>query len=471
MTKVEAYIECHYFSSGFKSVFIGNDKRPSFLPNADSVGLSNEIQLKNPDFAVEVTRRDNGRNLTWIGVYKSSVDLDYGDRGNYCGIGVWLVDCSPIHTKLLIESLLGLCVHIENVAPSKAFISGVEEFHRDYLGQYLLSNDLLPTSFSGLPYFKDRYNSNKYICIDSNTEFGLSVLTNSIRSNLFTKQDNDHNRILYLVGNLSKLSVSSLSDVNPLVDIAKLESLFANMLSYNSDAVLRDKINDQKNIELLKINSDLSQENRVIKEELAKHLSTINDLKIKISDLQNKLNKLELANVKSQQLPSTSNVKSSLPSNDISKLAAEISRLTYLIQRLESYEHNKSPKIQNNISTYQDEEHSNSDGKSIINFLKQYQNYIYVIFTFIVLAVVAYIINDQYRSSKVSHTNPEAVDINSEHGNNKSKNLGVKSSDSQKNVQSELPTSNNFQNEQNSSQMPDPAYSGSGHRGSTETED
>lgn len=390
MSKVEAYIECHYFASGFKSVFVGADKRPNILPNADSVGLSNEIQLKSPDFAVEITRRNNGRNLTWIGVYKASVDLDYGDRGNYCGIGVWLVDCSPIHSHILIKSLLGLCAGLENASPSKAFLSSVDEFYRDYLFKCLISNDVLPTSFIGLPYFKDRYDKNKYIRLDNGSPNGLSLLVNSVRSMIFAKQESEHNRILYIVGNSSKLTVSSIDDVNPINDVSALESLFATLLSYNSEAVIRDNAYNQKNADLLNTNIELAKVNEALSLESKKSVTLINDLKANIADLENKIKLTVSSNNTKMGYGQAGNAKSQSSSNDSSNLSIEINRLASLIARFEKYEHNNLNKSNLTNESYYASQANDSEQFNFLEFVNGYRKYIFIVIAAAIVFVIGW---------------------------------------------------------------------------------
>jgi hypothetical protein len=426
MSKIEAYIECHYFASGFKSVFVGADKRPNILPNADSVGLSNEIQLKSPDFAVEITRRNNGRNLTWIGVYKASVDLDYGDRGNYCGIGVWLVDCSPSHSHILIKSLLGLCAGLENASPSKAFLSSVNEFYRDYLFKCLISNDVLPTSVSGLPYFKDRYDNNKYIRLDNDSQSRLTFLINSLRSMVFAKQESEYNRILYIIGNSSKLTVSSINDVDPINDVSTLESLFASLLSYNSESVIRDKAFDQKNGDLLNSNIELMKVNEVLSTESKKSITLVNELKAKITELENKI-KISVSSVNTKSgFGQTGNAKQQFSANDISNLSIEINRLSSLIARFENYEHNN---LNNSNSSV-------SERFNFQEFVNEYRKYIFIVIAALLVFFIGWAAYQHFYPAKSKlPVSEESSDVSE---NMTDSGLVEESNDS--NVRSDLPS-------------------------------
>lgn len=57
-----------------------------------NIGLHNDAYLSKGQHAIEVSRLHSdgrpGTGVTWLGIYGHSTDV-YGDRGNYCGIGVW----------------------------------------------------------------------------------------------------------------------------------------------------------------------------------------------------------------------------------------------------------------------------------------------------------------------------------------------------------------------------------------------
>jgi hypothetical protein len=105
--KMQVYVEIHSYDGGFISRLIPDQQRPTTLPTTDQVGLrSNEVELAPNDYALELALFDaGGHRVIWLGCYTRGTDLKYGDRGTYCGIGVWLVDANLIHSLHLVRFL------------------------------------------------------------------------------------------------------------------------------------------------------------------------------------------------------------------------------------------------------------------------------------------------------------------------------------------------------------------------------
>jgi hypothetical protein len=104
--RMKAYVETHYYDGGFKADFFPGC-RPKILPPLDVVGLkSTEAELATGDYALELSLfRCDGRLVTWLACYTRGFDLQHGDRGAYCGVGIWLVDAVVVHSSHLIAFL------------------------------------------------------------------------------------------------------------------------------------------------------------------------------------------------------------------------------------------------------------------------------------------------------------------------------------------------------------------------------
>lgn len=143
-------LEAHYYTGGLRVKRLGSAaERPSWLPSGEAVGIQNEIALQHYDVVVEFARFTAGKKrLTWIGVFSKSVDGVFGDRENYAGIGVWLVDADAIHALRLIRglNLLATSGNIEQIE------KGATAFLTKYLPTYIRAGLTLPGAFAGWPY-------------------------------------------------------------------------------------------------------------------------------------------------------------------------------------------------------------------------------------------------------------------------------------------------------------------------------
>lgn len=240
MNKSEAYIECHYFESGFKSKFLGKE-RPDYLPSAESVGLHNEVILRGDDYSLEVVRFNAERKITWIGYFISSQDKDYGDRGNYCGVGVWLVNYLPIHISALIDSLAALTSLLHNGGLSTQFETAAQfDFRDNHLVNYLVPCDWVPKEMQGLSYSSDQYYKSKYFHLKNRDQLSTKILADSIRYNLLNKQKFENNRSLYFIGNTSKITANDVTELSPIIDLAGSEACLLTLLSLNADKNMND---------------------------------------------------------------------------------------------------------------------------------------------------------------------------------------------------------------------------------------
>lgn len=105
---MQIFVETHFYDGGFKSELVSHHLRPSVLPSPDHVGLkSSEVQLAAGEFTFELSFFRQGPHfVSWIGCYTLGEDNKLGDRGTYCGVGVWLVDGTLKHGLHLMNFLM-----------------------------------------------------------------------------------------------------------------------------------------------------------------------------------------------------------------------------------------------------------------------------------------------------------------------------------------------------------------------------
>lgn len=242
MSSIAAHIECHYYASGFKSRLFGLETRPDYLPSAESVGLRNEAVLKEGDYAVELVRRSVlDRRVTWLGIYVPAIDAVYGDRGNYCGVGVWLVECSPWNVAKLLRALLKMSRALSGSGPIASFEQDAIRFAREFLPHYLNPIAIIPHGFEGLRYAEDEYDGSDYRWAPpDDSEFGpLGEIAVSILANCYSKAGRASNRVVYFVCSAGKVSVPSASRISLMDDSALTEAFVAHLLLLSSDDIAR----------------------------------------------------------------------------------------------------------------------------------------------------------------------------------------------------------------------------------------
>src|SRR4051812_42860579 len=146
-------LEAHYFHAGLHTKPLGSDfARPEWAPPSDYAGFRNELPLERGDAAVEFARYAyRGHRVTWLGVFHRSVDQVFGDRQNYAGAGVWILEADVVHAGNLLASLDQFA---QEVAAGK-----IETICRDadnflvapYLPAYLRPSANLPGPLAGWP--------------------------------------------------------------------------------------------------------------------------------------------------------------------------------------------------------------------------------------------------------------------------------------------------------------------------------
>ena len=203
MTHTDTFIELHYYSAGLKSKIIGVNERPEWLPDLDLVGLHNDVFPAQGEYVVELSRHKRADKLiTWIGVYSYGMDDRYGDRGNYNGVGVWLIDAIPIHTGLIISTLREVCDLLVQQDPVESIQQACIQIHEKYLPNYVSSINVLPVADKGIVFDVTSRSETLYIQADNkNIDSTLQNISSSIERNCIVA-DNDcakFSRVLYLL--------------------------------------------------------------------------------------------------------------------------------------------------------------------------------------------------------------------------------------------------------------------------------
>ena len=149
-------LEAHYYSGGLHIRPIGADQpSPPWVPSpADRyVGFRNEFSLIAGDAVVEVARYDyHGNSVTWVAVYRKSVDEVFGDRGNHAGVGVWLNGALITDAYLLLEGLNALAEGLVSGSPEAIEADAAAFAGAKYLPKYLDLAAHLPDGLSGWRY-------------------------------------------------------------------------------------------------------------------------------------------------------------------------------------------------------------------------------------------------------------------------------------------------------------------------------
>lgn len=147
------FLEYYQYSRGLEAHFLGEEGRPAWLPSSDSVGLHNEVELASGEYVVELARVANAEHrITWIGCFTHAVDKVHGDRGNYCGVGVWLVDAWPLYATHIVNALFRLCGLLTEGNSAASLEAELNKFRVKYLGSYVRNLELLPRAMSTMPF-------------------------------------------------------------------------------------------------------------------------------------------------------------------------------------------------------------------------------------------------------------------------------------------------------------------------------
>ena len=221
---INVTFEVHTYDGGFKPELIPAGRRPNYLPDATGPN-STELELSEGDFAFELVQTSRaGKCVTWIGCFTAGIDRQLGPRGNYCGVGVWLVDLAPIYVGRLVKLLRDGTVEI-------ARNSGITEHIRERF--QVLAVDLANVGWfvplERLPgqFWKGRFSHSGtetvYFSTPDNDDHALAVVAGDILRHFVARskaEEVPHSRSLYLRKSSSKLPTNRLQEL----DVARIIS-------------------------------------------------------------------------------------------------------------------------------------------------------------------------------------------------------------------------------------------------------
>lgn len=146
-----AFLEAHSYSGGLRYTPLGVDTRPDWAPPPETVGWRDDFELDVDDTVVEFHQRSfNNEVITWLAVYRRSIDAKLGDRQNHAGIGVWLRGMRIADGKLLLLALQELASLLSKNPDPQMLSDSAIKFGR-FLKSYIVPGDALPKTWSGAP--------------------------------------------------------------------------------------------------------------------------------------------------------------------------------------------------------------------------------------------------------------------------------------------------------------------------------
>lgn len=242
-----AFAESHYYEGGFKTTFIGDGQRPTWLPSPEVVGLDNSISLPEDGFAIEISRHLAGsRQVTWIGAYVSAEDLVYGARSNYVGIGVWVSDYLVVAADKLVDALIQSAWAIKKNGPSKASGLGNALLARpEYLRSWVRPLSEFPSVDSGLAFDKSGFPQTTFIDagIGGNDGSAQRIATSLLCNQLILDDGyKTSSRLLYVATESGHSAEISKIELKPLVE----KNAATQMLAFFSKAVNDAKVESER---------------------------------------------------------------------------------------------------------------------------------------------------------------------------------------------------------------------------------
>ena len=214
MTSTTIAFEFHYFEQGFRTLSVPQP-RPTFLPEASRVGLgSNEVELGSDDCAIEASFfRTNEHYVAWLGSYRRAPDKTHGDRGNYAGLGIWIVDALPIQVSVFLNLLTKLSEQV-------ALLGGKPDGANIQILEAALASkkaDGATTEIAKIPdqirkrlYSNQPNNTSEYCSLPSNNEKLIDVVSADLLRRMISTADGEKtNRFLYFQTSKSKVKLGT----------------------------------------------------------------------------------------------------------------------------------------------------------------------------------------------------------------------------------------------------------------------
>ncbi|CAN4276809.1 hypothetical protein MCEMSEM29_01933 [Methylophilaceae bacterium] len=327
MVNMNTFLELHYFSGGLKSQLFGSSKRPDWLPDVDLVGLHNDVFPARGEYVVEFSRHNRaGKLITWLGIYSYGIDDQFGDRANYNGVGVWLVDAIPIHASVIISHLRKICDSLVEKGPVDSVRQACIELNNQSLPSWIKDINILPITDNGIPFDTTSHPETYYIRADnSNVTSALQDISNLIERNCIIADAEivNFSRLLYLLIDKSV----EIKNIKYLKDIPESYSSTEDLINYFANSTTELKNNSIDLINQLKASFD-----QLANKDLA------------ITTITEKVNQLEKENInldnQNSELTKKINTKSDGERledlrNDIASLSLDPENKTKLLQSID----------------------------------------------------------------------------------------------------------------------------------------
>lgn len=111
--------------------------RPEWAPPSEWVGMRNDETIQAEEYAVEFQRvAYKGQDFSWLAVYRASLDLKFGDRGNHAGIGLWMPGQWIKHGESMLNGLRQLADLISDDIVAGNEPENVASHIADFIGQF-----------------------------------------------------------------------------------------------------------------------------------------------------------------------------------------------------------------------------------------------------------------------------------------------------------------------------------------------
>jgi hypothetical protein len=288
------FIEIHYYEGGFKTEFMPDISRPLWLPNAEMLGVDNNISLPEDGIVVEVSRHKRENHLsTWIGAFVASNDLVYGSRSNHVGVGVWLNDYFAVSTDKILDALLKITWLIKKsgyaaaVGPSNALLSDPA-----FLQSWISPLSELPDITSGLNYESSGFPQASYIdagvgSVESAPRrIASSFLLNQL---MLEPRLNGSSRLVYIASQSVPKTDICTKELKKIHD----SNATSTLLRYFSQYIKKTK----EDIDTAYTHRDIAQvQITALQSQQQELLSRVNEAETLIRSLQSTINSLEIRN-------------------------------------------------------------------------------------------------------------------------------------------------------------------------------
>ena len=206
---MQFFVEAHYYDGGFKTELVPNGLRPSFLPSPEVIGLkSTEAELAAGEFAIEIASfAICAEPISWIACYTRGRDLQHGDRGSYCGVGIWVVGATLKHARHLVNVLAGAT---ENLAATAALSTETRSKLVSFVNELPNLGWFVPYKGAEIPKpaRENTFSTTSYLMLSDHSKSGFDLVSVDMLGHfLVMPYSHESIRRLYFLGRKSRIFV------------------------------------------------------------------------------------------------------------------------------------------------------------------------------------------------------------------------------------------------------------------------